>query len=255
MTPVMKKVMDMYSIALEDDHGFSSIWDLLPVLQSVWAEKANLNIKLETIDSCPSQVWEYASDQTVICKKLMRNKKWKMRQYQNAAVESVVGENVAVSGTIKLPCGAGKTLILSEVVAELETTGLILTTNNISCNQWKSHFHSFYEVEDDEVVIIKPEMTFPTHRWFHSPPAITIMTYSMLTTAGQHCESLENVMKLIQSIVFGVVVCDEAQNDSCCHIPNIYKFATQDTYWCISHLHERRRWHQSFRRYIRSKTL
>lgn len=61
-----------------------------------------------------------------------------LRQYQREAAEVFYagGSARGGSGTIVLPCGAGKTIVGMAAMAQLQTSTLILTPNTIAVRQW-----------------------------------------------------------------------------------------------------------------------
>ena len=63
---------------------------------------------------------------------------WKMRDYQNRAVELYWsgGQARGGSGVIVLPCGAGKTLVGLGAMAASNTNTLIVCTNIVAARQW-----------------------------------------------------------------------------------------------------------------------
>jgi DNA excision repair protein ERCC-3 len=67
-----------------------------------------------------------------------RGKPFSVRRYQQEAVElfHAGGSLQGGSGTIVLPCGAGKTIVGMGVMEKLQTSTLILTPNTIAVRQW-----------------------------------------------------------------------------------------------------------------------
>ena len=63
---------------------------------------------------------------------------WKMRDYQNRAVDLYWADGAARggSGVIVLPCGAGKTLVGLGAMAASNTNTLIVCTNIVAARQW-----------------------------------------------------------------------------------------------------------------------
>ena len=208
--------IDVESIVPKQYSNVITVSDILETLKQKFKEISNLHISEQCIrdffdKQCTSRVWQYSLDSNVVCKKLVPKSSTQLRKYQADAVHSILDDHSAKSGTIKLPCGAGKTMILSYTLAELETTALILSTSNVSCLQWYQHLMEYYHIKKQDIVVIGEDMKNIGSKWFTDPPAVVISTYNMLTSLSTHSEEVENKIKFIKTIVFGVIICDEAQ--------------------------------------------
>jgi len=73
---------------------------------------------------------------------------WHLRDYQLEAVSRFVAHG---SGVVVLPCGAGKTLVGAGVMAELDTTTLILVTNTVSARQWRAELLARTTLSEDDI--------------------------------------------------------------------------------------------------------
>lgn len=73
---------------------------------------------------------------------------WSLRDYQR---EAVARFTQAGSGVVVLPCGAGKTLVGAGVMAELDTTTLILVTNTVSARQWRAELLRRTSLSEDDI--------------------------------------------------------------------------------------------------------
>jgi DNA excision repair protein ERCC-3 len=73
---------------------------------------------------------------------------WSLRDYQKEAIAKFVERG---SGVVVLPCGAGKTLVGAGVMAELDTTTLILVTNTVSARQWRAELLARTTLTEDEI--------------------------------------------------------------------------------------------------------
>jgi DNA excision repair protein ERCC-3 len=73
---------------------------------------------------------------------------WSLRDYQLEAVRRFAASG---SGVVVLPCGAGKTLVGAGVMAELDTTTLILVTNTVSARQWRAELVARTSLTEDEI--------------------------------------------------------------------------------------------------------
>ncbi len=73
---------------------------------------------------------------------------WSLRDYQHEAVRRFTDSG---SGVVVLPCGAGKTLVGAGVMAELDTTTLILVTNTVSARQWRAELLARTSLTEEEI--------------------------------------------------------------------------------------------------------
>lgn len=73
---------------------------------------------------------------------------WLLRDYQKEAIAKFVERG---SGVVVLPCGAGKTLVGAGVMAELDTTTLILVTNTVSARQWRAELLARTTLTEDDI--------------------------------------------------------------------------------------------------------
>ena len=67
-----------------------------------------------------------------------------MREYQQRACRVALKRS---GGIIKMPCGAGKTRTMLEVIARLNQSTLILVHTNFLLNQWKEYLKDLYNYE------------------------------------------------------------------------------------------------------------
>ena len=83
-------------------------------------------------------------DKTVTSNSGLMLPRIKLRTYQkNAAVKAIRLGN----GVIKMPCGAGKTITLTDVIRRLQQHTLIIVHTNFIMNQWKNYFLEKYGYE------------------------------------------------------------------------------------------------------------
>jgi DNA excision repair protein ERCC-3 len=125
----------------------------------------------------------------------LREDGWGLRPYQRDATESVWAGG---SGVVVLPCGAGKTLVGAAVMAEAQSTTLILVTNTVAARQWRDELIRRTSLTADEigeysgaVKEIKP---------------VTIATYQILTAKrkGEYAH-----LALLDALDWGLVIYDE----------------------------------------------
>lgn len=76
-----------------------------------------------------------------------------LRPYQHEAVEAFYRGGTALggSGTIVLPCGAGKTVVGLAAMAAVGSNTLVLTPNTVALRQWRSELLDKTELTADQV--------------------------------------------------------------------------------------------------------
>lgn len=120
---------------------------------------------------------------------------WALRPYQQAAADAFWATG---TGTVVLPCGAGKTMVGAAVVAASSTTALILCTSAVAARQWHDELLARTSLTEDEVGEY-------TSRSKEVRP-ITIATYQMLATRrSEFWPHLE----LLDGQDWGLIIYDE----------------------------------------------
>jgi DNA excision repair protein ERCC-3 len=78
---------------------------------------------------------------------------FEMRPYQAEAIEAFYrgGSALGGSGTIVLPCGAGKTVVGLAAMAAVGANTLVLTPNTVALRQWRSELLDKTELTADQV--------------------------------------------------------------------------------------------------------
>ncbi len=113
--------------------------------------------------------------EVILREKTLKNKPLEIREYQKQSVRSFLGDGGPGTGygTIVLPCGAGKTVVGIALMAKLNMSTLIVTTNISAVHQWKAELLDKTELTEDQIgeytgekKLIKP---------------VTIATYQILT--------------------------------------------------------------------------
>lgn len=82
-----------------------------------------------------------------------QGRQFTLRQYQHDAVNLFYagGSSRGGSGTVVLPCGAGKTVVGMAVMEQLQTSTLILTPNTIAVRQWIDELLDKTSLQEDQV--------------------------------------------------------------------------------------------------------
>lgn len=98
-----------------------------------------------------------------------------LRHYQKMAVDSFyAGGGVrGGSGTVVLPCGAGKTMVGMGVISELKRHTLIITPGITACRQWKDELLDKTTLKGDEIGEFSGEKK--------EIRPVTLTTYQLLT--------------------------------------------------------------------------
>ncbi|MDE6705947.1 MAG: DEAD/DEAH box helicase [Treponemataceae bacterium] len=102
-------------------------------------------------------------------------KPFAVRKYQALAAQALVGNKGAGTGfgTIVLPCGAGKTIVGMQVMALLQTSTLIVTTNVTAVHQWIDELLDKTDLTADQIA------EYTGARKTIRP--VTVATYQILT--------------------------------------------------------------------------
>jgi DNA excision repair protein ERCC-3 len=121
------------------------------------------------------------------------------RDYQTAAVRAFRAAGKGDHGVVVLPCGAGKTIVGIQAMAELKTETLILTTSITAVRQWISELVNKTNLKPDligeysgEKKDIKP---------------ITISTYQIISAKDRAGEQTH--FKLFSERNWGFIIYDE----------------------------------------------
>lgn len=145
-----------------------------------------------TGESCPVQWRKITST----------GRPFSLRPYQEEAVNAFYsgGAVTGGSGTLVLPCGAGKTVIGLGAICQLQTATLILTTNTTSVRQWISELLDKTGLDPSLVgeytgdrKVVKP---------------ITVATYQILTYRPSAEDEFPH-MKLFSERDWGLIIYDE----------------------------------------------
>lgn len=130
------------------------------------------------------------------------NRKFTLRDYQQAAVEMFYKEGTVQggSGVVVLPCGAGKTVVGIAALARLSRATLILTSNVTSVNQWKEELLDKTSLQDSEVGLYCGTLK--------QVRPVTIATYNILTHRKSKTDPFTH-MKLFSERDWGLIIYDE----------------------------------------------
>lgn len=130
------------------------------------------------------------------------NRKFKLRDYQQSAVEQFYKEGTVQggSGVVVLPCGAGKTIVGIATLARLSRATLILTSNATSVKQWKEELLDKTSLTGEEVGEYCGSL--------RQVRPVTIATYNILTHRKSKTAPFSH-MKLFSERDWGLIIYDE----------------------------------------------
>lgn len=125
-----------------------------------------------------------------------------LRDYQKEAVDVFHqgGRSSGGNGIIVLPCGSGKTIIGLGIISRISGHTLIISTNNVSVNQWRNELLAKTDLAPDEV----GEFT----GLGKSIKPVTITTYQMLTHRKDKEAPMDN-LKIFSQNNWGLIIYDE----------------------------------------------
>ncbi|MCL2172634.1 MAG: helicase-associated domain-containing protein [Nitrososphaerota archaeon] len=121
------------------------------------------------------------------------------RDYQKAAVSAFRAGGKGDHGVIVLPCGAGKTIVGIETMAELKTETLILTTSITALRQWIS--------EIVQKTSIAPELIGEYSGEKKEIKPVTISTYQIISAKDR--EGKLNHFNIFSKRNWGFIIYDE----------------------------------------------
>ncbi|MCE5167922.1 DEAD/DEAH box helicase [Paenibacillus profundus] len=134
--------------------------------------------------------------------RLAGNGGFRLRPYQEAAVQSFIGsgERAAGDGVVVLPCGAGKTIVGIGAMTSLQSETLILTSNTTSVKQWKQEILKCTTLKEEQI----GEYTGAAKK----VRPVTISTYQMMTYRQQQNSEWHH-MRLFHERDWGLIIYDE----------------------------------------------
>jgi len=125
-----------------------------------------------------------------------------LRDYQTAAVEAFYegGADTGGSGTVVLPCGAGKTIVGMGVMSCYQCQTLILTTNIVALRQWRRELIDKTDIDPESIGEYSGEKK--------EVRPITIATYNIATYRKDKEADFEH-FGLFSENNWGLIVYDE----------------------------------------------
>jgi len=134
--------------------------------------------------------------------KTSKNKNFEIRDYQKAAAKALVGDKGPGTGfgTIVLPCGAGKTIVGMNIMNQLQTSTLIITTNISAVHQWIDELLDKTELQPDQIAEYTGESK--------TIKQVTVATYQILTWRADK-DSPYPHFQIFRERPWGLIIYDE----------------------------------------------
>jgi Helicase conserved C-terminal domain/Type III restriction enzyme, res subunit len=129
----------------------------------------------------------------------------RIRRYQERALAKMFGNGRARSGIIVLPCGAGKTLTGVTAAQTIKKSVVCLATNAVSVLQWKFQFQLWTNIPDANIAVFTADRKDP----IHPDACVLVTTYHMISFAGKRSEKAQEIMNIITSREWGLLLMDE----------------------------------------------
>lgn len=130
----------------------------------------------------------------------------RIRRYQERSLAKMFGNGRARSGIIVLPCGAGKTLTGVTAAQTIKKSVVCLCTNAVSVLQWKYQFQLWTNIPDENICVFTSDRkdTIPAN-----DACVLVTTYTMICFGGKRSDKAQEVMNIITSREWGLLLMDE----------------------------------------------
>mmetsp|Transcript_7857 Transcript_7857/g.18772 ORF Transcript_7857/g.18772 Transcript_7857/m.18772 type:complete len:694 (+) Transcript_7857:33-2114(+) len=134
-----------------------------------------------------------------------------LRPYQQRALSKMFSvDDVAKSGIVVLPCGAGKTLVGIAACCRVGRRALVLTTTAVAVDQWRRQIQLYTSLPPEDVYTLTAEQKRPIED-ADRRACIVISTYSMLGFTGRRGGDTQFILDQLQQLEWGLLVVDEVQ--------------------------------------------
>ena len=126
-----------------------------------------------------------------------------LRYYQKCAIDVFYAQGSVYggSGTIVLPCGAGKTMVGMGIISKLRCHTLIITPNIIACRQWKDELLDKTTLKEGEIGEYSGERK--------EIKPVTLTTYQILTYRPKKEEDIFPHFALFNTGNWGLIIYEE----------------------------------------------
>lgn len=150
---------------------------------------------VESMSNCPAAGTKPQRQDLLPALDIHLSSQRSLRDYQVAAVDAFITSQGG--GIVVLPCGAGKTVVGTAILAKLALPTLILVPNEAAAAQWLAHIRTWTDVAETSVGIDNGRTIKP----------ITITTYQRLT-ARRRSGEFHHLARYREG-AFGLVIYDE----------------------------------------------
>ncbi|CAK9110686.1 General transcription and DNA repair factor IIH helicase subunit XPB2 (TFIIH subunit XPB) (ERCC3 homolog 2) (RAD25 homolog 2) (AtXPB2) (XPB homolog 2) [Durusdinium trenchii] len=134
-----------------------------------------------------------------------------LRPYQQRALAKMFSvEEVAKSGIVVLPCGAGKTLLGIAACCRVGRRALVLTTTAVAVDQWRRQLQMYTTLPPEDVYLFTADQKRPIED-AERKACVVISTYSMLGFTGRRGGDTAFILEQLQQLEWGLLVVDEVQ--------------------------------------------
>ena len=131
-----------------------------------------------------------------------------IRDYQEKSLSKMFGNGRARSGIIVLPCGAGKTLVGITAAATVKKSTLVFCTTGVAVDQWRRQFLHWSTLPSRYIL----QFTSSVKDRCTTDSLVLITTYNMVSFSGKRSQAADEIMSLITTTEWGLVVLDEVQH-------------------------------------------
>eukprot|EP00815_Leptocylindrus_aporus_P005695 CAMPEP_0116053682 /NCGR_PEP_ID=MMETSP0322-20121206/2345_1 /TAXON_ID=163516 /ORGANISM="Leptocylindrus danicus var. apora, Strain B651" /LENGTH=763 /DNA_ID=CAMNT_0003536917 /DNA_START=210 /DNA_END=2502 /DNA_ORIENTATION=+ len=190
----------------DGDRKFVNKQALTTVAFEVKADQVE-NVKKQAIDMDYPLMEEYDFRNDKINKDVPMDLKpnTRIRRYQERSLAKMFGNGRARSGIIVLPCGAGKTLTGVTATQTIKKSCVCLCTNSVSVLQWRYQYKLWTNIPDDRISIFTSDRKDD----IHPDGCVLITTYTMISYGGKRSDKSKQVMDIIKSREWGLLLMDE----------------------------------------------
>ena len=126
-----------------------------------------------------------------------------IRDYQEKSLSKMFGNGRSRSGIIVLPCGAGKTLVGITAAATVKKSTLVFCTTGVAVDQWRRQFLHWSTLPSKYIC----QFTSSVKDKCVTDSVVLITTYNMVSFVGKRSAAADEVMSLITSQEWGLVIC------------------------------------------------
>ncbi|EDR23627.1 rad25/xp-B DNA repair helicase, putative [Entamoeba dispar SAW760] len=140
-----------------------------------------------------------------------------LRPHQERALQQIFDNEMARSGIVVLPCGAGKTLTAIAACSKIKRSTIVLTHTTQSVFQWKEEFLKWSTIKPDAIklcVSSKKEQ-------LGDDACVLITSYSMLSHTGEREYAGQRIIDDLLKREWGFIIFDEVHGST---TDNIEKF-------------------------------